>query len=74
MAKNQRERIIEYIKENGSITTLEATNKLYIMCPWKRISELESKDGYVFDREHIKAKDRFGKPIRYIRYSLKEVG
>ena len=67
--KNQKERILDYIHENGYITTLQATNELYIMCLWKRIEELE-KDGYSFDRMRVNTKNCFGEPIHYVRYSL----
>lgn len=71
--KNQRERILDYVRENGSITTLEATNELYIMCLWRRIEELEKNCGYKFKRERINTKDRYGTPCHYTRYSLDEV-
>ncbi len=66
---NQRKRIIEYIKQYGSITTYDAFNDLGIACLPKRISELK-EEGYVF-RIVIEAnKNRYGDPVSYNRYFL----
>lgn len=70
MAKqNQRKRIIAYIKEFGSITTYEAFNDIGVACLPKRISELK-KEGYVFDVQAEKSKNRYGEPVNYNRYSF----
>jgi hypothetical protein len=42
---NQRQRLLNYLKQNRSITTLEARHKLDIMHPSGRIKELK-EDGY----------------------------
>lgn len=69
--RNQRTRIIAYIREFGSITTWEAYQDLGVACLPKRISEL-IKEGYTFKKEPESTKNRFGEPVNYIRYSLVE--
>ncbi len=66
---NQRKRIIEYIKEFGSITTYEAFSELGCVCLPKRISELKD-EGYLFDIKVETGKNRYGDPVNYNRYSL----
>ena len=66
---NQRKRIIAYIKQFGSITTWDAYKDLGVACLPKRISEL-TEEGYVFKKEPESAKNRYGEPVNYIRYSL----
>lgn len=72
MAKNQREMVLEYIKQYGSITTWDAYKDLGIACLPKRISELKD-DGYLFKVKTETSKNRYGKPVSYCRYSLKAV-
>lgn len=68
---NQCERIVFYIKTYGSISTMEAFNELGITRLASRIHDLVS-DGYPVEKQLVKAKNRFGEPIHYTRYSLKE--
>lgn len=72
MAKNQREMVLDYIKQFGSITSYDAYVDLGIVCLPKRISELK-KDGHTFNVKVEKSKNRYGKPVSYNRYSLKVV-
>ena len=72
MVKNQREQVLDYIREFGSITSFDAFVDLGIVCLPKRISELK-RDGYTFDIKIEKSKNRYGKPVSYNRYSLKAV-
>lgn len=72
MAKaNQRERILLYIHEFGSITPMEAFRDLGITKLATRISEM-SRQGIEFERQFVKAKNRFGEPVYYMRYSLRD--
>lgn len=68
----QNERIVEYIKRFGSITTLDAFNDLGVTRLASRICDL-SKMGYEFDKEFESAKNRYGESVSYVRYKLKEV-
>lgn len=66
----QREAILNYINEFGSITPMQAFADLGITKLATRISEMR-KDGIEFNIEMVKAKNRYKKPIHYARYSLR---
>ena len=65
----QRELILEYLDDFGSITPMEAFSDLGITKLATRISEMR-KDGLEFNIETIKSKNRYGKPCRFAKYSL----
>ena len=67
----QREAIIEYITDFGSITPMEAYSDLGITKLATRISEMR-RDGMQFKIETVKSKNRYGKPTHYARYSFVE--
>lgn len=67
----QRERILRYLNENGSITALEAVKELGVMQLSARLIELENQ-GYVFDKAREQSKNRYGERVDYIRYSIAE--
>jgi hypothetical protein len=67
----QREQIIDYLHQFGSITPMEAFGDLGITKLATRISEMR-KDGKEFKIESVKSTNRFGKTVRYAKYSLKE--
>lgn len=69
MKKNQRQRILDYINEFGSITALEAVRELGVLQLSARLVELE-KDGIVFHKEQESALNRFGERVYYTRYSI----
>lgn len=71
MKKNQRERILDYINETGSITALEAVRELGVLQLSARLVELE-RDGIVFHKEQESALNRYGERIYYTRYSIAE--
>lgn len=67
----QKERIIEYINQFGSITSWQAYQDLGIMQLGARIDQLQ-KEGYVFKTEWEQQKNRYGEPVSFKRYYLKE--
>ena len=67
----QCEWILDYIKRFGSITSYEAYTDLGITQLAARIDGLQ-KEGYVFKKEVVVKKNRFGKPTRFKRYSLED--
>lgn len=67
----QCEQIIDYLNKFGSITPMEAFADLGITKLATRVSEMR-KDGREFKIETVKSTNRFGKTIRYAKYSLKE--
>ncbi len=65
----QREAIIKYITDFGSITPMQAYGDLGITKLATRVSEMR-KDGMEFKIETIKGTNRYGKPTRFARYSF----
>ena len=68
----QREEILRYIEEFGSITPMEAFADLRITKLATRISEMR-KDGMKFKIEIVHGKNRYGRSTHYARYSFCEV-
>lgn len=71
MKATQCERILNYIEENGSITQLEALREFGCMRLASRISDLK-RQGFPVRRTMESAKNRYGEPVSYARYSLCE--
>ena len=69
MRISQKQRIINYIREFGSITDLEASKELGIQQFGARIFDLK-KDGYEFKTEWESSTNRFGERTDYKRYYL----
>ena len=69
MKKTQKERILDYIKEFGSITSLEAYSELGITQLGARLDQLK-REGYMFSTESEKGKNRYGEDTQYKRYRL----
>lgn len=67
----QQRQIAEYIDEHGSITPIEAFQDLGITKLATRVSEMK-RAGIEFKQERISSKNRFGKPVSFMRYSWKE--
>ena len=67
----QGERIIDYIKQFGSITPMQAFSDLGITKLATRISELK-REGVEFEQERINSTNRFGDKVQYMRYMLKK--
>jgi len=72
MKINQRQRIINYIREFGSITSLEAYKDLGITQLATRIKELKEL-GYEFITKWESSKNRFGEKTDYKRYFLADM-
>ncbi len=68
----QRDAILQYIKDFGSITPMQAFADLGITKLATRISEMR-KDGMKFKIETVKNRNRYGKTVQYARYSFCEV-
>ena len=67
----QREAIVAYINEFGSITPMQAFADLGITKLATRISEMR-KDGMTFKIEMVSTKNRYGKSVSYAKYSFTE--
>lgn len=70
MRKTQCDRIVRYIEDYGSITTLQAFTDLGCTRLASRIHDLKNR-GYSFRIETVKSKNRYGEIVNYNRYSLK---
>ena len=68
--ENQRQRIIEYLQQNGSITPMDALNKIGCMRLATRIWELKNWDGYDIKTFIETATNNKGEKKRYARYVL----
>lgn len=66
---SQRERVLNYIKEFGSITSYQAYIDLGITQLGARIFELKAL-GYEFKKETETKKNRFGENTHFDRYYL----
>lgn len=69
MKVTQRQLIIEYIKDFGSITPMEAIANFGITKLATRISEMR-KDGMQFQIDTVKSKNRYGKTVHFAKYSF----
>ena len=72
-APTQKEQIIRFMKQNGSITRLDAATKLFIMELSSRIGELEDR-GWEFNKVNESHKNTFGQTKTFTRYSIKKEG
>lgn len=72
MRINQRQKIINHIREYGSLTSLEATTILGITQFATRISELEEM-GYKFKKEWESRKNQNGEIKHFKRYYLVDI-
>ena len=65
----QAERIIEYMKKNGTISSKEAFNELGITKLSTRISEMRANGKKIYGVTEY-SKNRFGEKTHYTRYAL----
>lgn len=72
MKINQRQRIINYIREFGSITSKEAYNDLGITQLATRIKELKEQ-GYEFNTKWENSNNRYGEKVDFKRYYLADM-
>lgn len=67
MAYTQKQLILQYMDDFGSVTTMEAFMDLGITKLTTRISELRAK-GYEIKSEKVRQKNRYGKDVTFYRY------
>ena len=65
----QKEQIVAYLEEHGSITPLEAEKNLGCMRLASRIWDLR-EEGYVIEKRLVKGINRLGKLAQYAQYYL----
>lgn len=69
----QKDLILRFMQENGSITQMEAAQEIGCWRLGARIFDLK-RDGHVIKRDMVSQKNRHGKPIAFARYRLVETG
>ena len=69
MRATQSQRIIQYLKENGSISSREAYTELGVMRLAPRIAELK-RVGYSIASKLETYINRYGDKVHYARYEL----
>ena len=62
----QKEEVLRYLQEFGTITAFEGFTELFIVDLASNIRDLRKK--YIIDDEWIHKNNRFGKPIRFKKY------
>ena len=65
----QKDLVLKYLNDFGFITSWQAFKDLGITRLAARIWELKDK-GYIFKEERVEAKNRYGLPCHYKKYSL----
>lgn len=65
----QKERLLKWFWDYGSITRAEAFTELGIVEMPARICELE-RMGYLFDKETVLKKNRYGENVCFTKYTL----
>lgn len=65
----QTERVLEYMREFGSITTAQAFTDLGVARLASRIHDLREQ-GHDIKREMVSAKNSYGDIVHFARYSL----
>lgn len=65
----QRDRVLQYIQDFGSITSWEAYRELGITQLGARIFELK-KRGYSFNTERVNTENRYGDRTHFDKYTL----
>ena len=64
----QKERIVKYMDDFGSISTMEAFTQLGITRLASRIHEL-TRNWLAIKKEMVSSKNRYGEEVHYMRYS-----
>ena len=73
MAKDKTTKIIEYMKEHGSITPMDALNKFHVFRLASIIYNLREHHGYNIATMIEEGKDADGNPVTFARYIWKGV-
>lgn len=68
---NQRERVLQYMQDFGTITPLDALSDLGVMRLGARIWDLRNA-GHQISRRMVSAKNRYGEVVTYAEYRLED--
>lgn len=72
-AATQKNKILTYCEQHGSITVREAFTKLNINSPTKRISEIRNSGLYSVNTIEESKTDKAGNTTRWKRYFINEL-
>lgn len=72
-AATQKNKILTYCEQHGSITVREAFTKLNINSPTKRISEIRNSGLYSVNTIEESKTDKEGNTTRWKRYFINEL-
>lgn len=67
----QAEKVLQYMKDYGSITPIEAADEFGCMRLAARIADLK-EDGVKIKREMVSRKNRYGETVSFARYRLED--
>lgn len=67
---SQCEQILEYLRQFGSITPVDALREFGCMRLGARIWDLIHKHGHLITKKMEKSVNRFGREVVYARYTL----
>lgn len=67
----QKEEVLLYLQQNGSMTRLEAMSELGILNVTARIADLR-KEGYNIKANLIAVKNKFGRTVKYADWILEK--
>lgn len=68
---SDKQRVLEHLLENGSITPMEALERYGCYRLGARVFDLR-RDGYNIQTTIVKGVDRNGEPAKYARYTLEK--
>ncbi len=68
----QRDRVLQYCRDFGSITSYQAYVDLGITQLGARVWELKNKYGYKFKKERVAKENRYGDMCHFDKYILVE--
>ena len=68
---SDKNRVLAYLREHGSITPLEALNSFGCYRLGARVWDLR-RDGHTISTEIVEGKDQHGEAMRYAKYRLVE--
>lgn len=69
---SQKNDVLEHLKKNGSITSMEAIKKFGATRLSAIIYDLRYRDGYDIVTHMMEGTNRYGKTSRYAKYVLRE--
>ncbi len=67
----QTERVLDYMRRFGSITTMQAFADLGVARLSARIADLKD-EGFDIVSETLSTKNRYGEHVRYAKYSIRK--